>query len=207
KLIRHAALKLLCGPAPQSWTMLESLSLVQWHRLLRWLDFSGLALYFYDHVAESGRLAMLPDPIAEGLERRLRENTQRTAAMLAESVEIQVEFQRKGIRYAVQKGLSLWPNSVPRPELRLQFDLDYLVSPADVAKAQSILGQRGYRLYENAGREWAFKRNERPGFDRKDLYRDTGSFRVELHTDVPTAAPRLDRIEWRELYGFTMPVL
>src|SRR5208282_4848299 len=27
KLIRHAALKLLCGPAPQSWTMLESLSL------------------------------------------------------------------------------------------------------------------------------------------------------------------------------------
>ena len=207
KQTRLAALNFVCGSRPDAWSILQSLSLRQWLRLLCWLDYSGLALYFFDQMRETRQLGTLPGPITAGLERRLHENTQRTAAMLAESVEIQTQFQRSGVRYAVQKGLSLWPNSVPRPELRLQFDLDYLVSPGDLARARGILDHKGYRLYENIGREWAFKRNEKPGFGFKDLYRDTGSFRVELHADAPAAAPRLDRIEWRKLRGFTMPVL
>jgi len=206
--IRQAALHILCGSAPQSLATLQSLSPRQWRSLLRWLDYSGLALYFFDQVCESEQLATLPAAVAEDLERRLEENTLRTANMTAESIDIQIRLQKSGMRYALLKGLSLWPNSVPRPELRSQFDLDFLLSPADLAGAREILEGMGYRLYSKYRRSWEFKRNEKPGFDRRHLYRDTGSFRTELHAEAGGEQNSLlDRVERRELRGFSTPVL
>jgi hypothetical protein len=209
ELIRQTVLRVFGHSFPQDFSLLHALSPRQWRRLLQWLDYSGLALYFLDRLVELQQTSMLPVEVLAGLRRRLDENTVRTRSMTAESIAIQREFQRAGLWYALLKGSSLWPSSVPKPELRSQFDLDFLVAEEDIPEAREILAHRDYRLYDTNGRSWEFKRNEKPGIGLKDIYKDTGSWRVELHAE-PTGssgASQLDRREWRILSGFTTPVL
>jgi hypothetical protein len=207
--IREAVLLSFCDPLPPQCSRLEKLSLKQWQRLLRWLDFSGLALYFFGRLVELRREDLLPPSVFERLQQNLKENTGRTDGLVAESISIQQEFQCADLRYANLKGLSLWPSSVPKPELRSQFDLDFLVAEEEALAAQRLLECRGYRLYAMSGRSWEFKRNERPGVSLKDLYKDLQSWRVELHIEPKESQGHspLDRLEWRALYGFNMPVL
>ncbi len=129
--------------------------------------------------------------------------------MISESIAIQEEFQSESVGYAILKGLSLWPNSVPEPELRVQFDLDFLVDEVSAPRARRILERRGYRLYAIGGRSWEFKLNERPGFSLKDIYKDLRSYAVELHIEsrASSSPSPLERLHWRELRGMRMPVL
>lgn len=151
----------------------------------------------------------LPGFILARLQKNLEDNTERTQNMIAESVAIQQEFQSAQVSYAVLKGLSLWPYSVPAPELRLQFDLDFLVAEKSASRAKSILEQRGYRLYQAGPRSWEFKRNEKPGLSFGDLYKAQPSHAVELHIepDRPRRSSPLARLELRNLYECNMPVL
>lgn len=152
---------------------------------------------------------LLPAPVLGRLRQNLRDNTERTHGMIAESIDIQRDFRDARVRYGVLKGLSLWPNSVRRPELRSQFDLDFLIADEDLPEARKILARRGYRLYGQNGRSWEFKRNERPGITVKDLYKHLESWVVELHAD-PDASSHSSifrRLQSRELAGFSMPVL
>jgi hypothetical protein len=209
RLIREAVLLIFCDPPPQQCSRLRHLSRRKWQKLLCWLDLSGLALYFFDRVVELQPVDFVPAPVFVRLEQRLIQNTQRTQSMTAESIAIQREFQRAGLCYAVVKGLSLWPNSVPHPELRLQFDLDYLVRDESLQEARDILVRRGYHPSASSERCWKFVRNEGWGLTLKDVYRDSGSWAVELH-DVSGGSGRtspLLRLEWRELCGLSMPTL
>jgi hypothetical protein len=207
--IRQMVLKAFCDPFPEECLRLQSLSQRQWRHLLRWLDISGLALYFLYRILELQRGYLLPAPVFDRLEQNLKDNSERTRSMIAETVAIQSGFQAANLRYAILKGLSLWPNSTPSANLRSQFDIDFLVAPENIHAAQNILVQRGYRLYSNHRRSWEFKRNERPGISLKDIYKDLSSWRVELHAASAegSALSPLDRLEWRELSGFKMPVL
>jgi hypothetical protein len=208
-LIRQALLLQICDYSPQQIVYFESLTLNQWMRLLRWLDYSGLALYFLDRLSEVGREDLLPTPVHTRLHQRLCDNTKRTQGMTAESIAIQLQFQELRVRYAILKGLSLWPSSVPKAELRSQFDLDFLVSEGSAPTARTILERRGYRLYGISGNSWEFKRNEQPGISLKDVYKDLQSWRVELHVE-PAQSHRhsqLAHLEYRDLCAFPMPVL
>ncbi len=206
--LRQSVLLSLCQSLPQSCLQLEGLSRHQWQRLLLWLDYHGLALYFFDRLSRTQSLDLLPASVKEALDRRLRENSLRTRSLIAESIAIQREFQDAGLRYVLLKGLSLWPSSFSSPELRSQFDLDFLVAEQDLPRAREILARRGYRLYAEAGQSWEFKRNERPHVALDDLYRDTGSWRVELHGEPENARHSLmGGVEWRDLGGFVMPTL
>ncbi len=207
-LIRKAVLLEFGDSSPQELELLERLTLHQWMRLLRWLDYSGLALYFLDHLSVLGREDLLPTLIHVGLHQRLCDNTTRTLGMIAESTAIQLQFQESSVRYAVLKGLSLWPSSVPKLELRSQFDLDFLVSEGSAPAARTILEGRGYRLYGTSGNSLEFKRNERPGISLKDIYRDVQSWRVELHIEPAQSHhhSQLDVLEYRDLCGIAMPV-
>lgn len=207
--IRHAALLTLFDAFPQPCLELETLSRSQWQHLLRWLDLSGLALYFFDRIGELQLGDSLPASVFARLRQNLHDNTERTHGMIAESIAIQEQFQEAGLRYAILKGLSLWPSSVSKPELRSQFDIDFLVAEDDLPEARKILARRGYRLYGMNGRSWEFKRNEKPGIRLKDMYKDTGSWVVELHAEPSGSysAPILERLEWRGLSGFPMPTL
>ena len=68
--------------------------------------------------------------------------------MIAESASIQSAFQKAGVSYAVLKGFSLWPVSVPRLELRSQLDLDFLVSEESADQARQILEEAVKLFYQ-----------------------------------------------------------
>lgn len=206
---REAVLSIFCDPVPRRCSRLQALSEREWRGLLRWLDYSGLALYFLDRAADLEICDWLPAFVSERLRRNLVDNTERMRRMFAESAAIQEEFQRANLLYAALKGLSLWPCAVPKPELRSQFDLDFLVAERSAPEARRILEQRGYRLYAISGRSWEFKLNERPGLTLDDLYTPMPSHAVELHVEPDRAGHSsiLDRVEFRELNGVRMPVL
>jgi len=209
KRLFRDTLRSFSHPGTLTMDQLSQLSPREWRRFLDWLDLSGLALYFFDHAKQLQLLPTLPSFVLERLRDNLHNNAQRTRGMIDESVAIQRGFQESGVMYVVMKGISFIPVSVPHPELRHQFDLDYLVSEASAPQARLVLEQRGYRLNAISGRTWEFKIHETPYVSRKDLYKDLPYRSVELHleTENDEQESRLDRLIHREMYGITMPVL
>ncbi|HEX6771262.1 MAG TPA: nucleotidyltransferase family protein, partial [Acidobacteriaceae bacterium] len=167
---REAALLLVCDARYGDCASLDNLSSSQWSRLLHWLDTSGLALYFLDRVIELQQSAMLPSEVLASLHQRLADNIARTASMVAESAELHREFQLANLCYATLKGFSLFPHSVPKPELRSQLDLDFLVAEESAPRARRILEDRGYYLHATSGRSWEFKTLEKPGISLERVY-------------------------------------
>jgi hypothetical protein len=195
-------------PVPNRIEQLIQLSSREWKSLLHWLDVSGLALYLLDRFLQLRLLGTLPQSVVDDLQQRMKDNTQRTWSMMEESAVIQLEFKKAGLCYAVMKGVSLSPLSVPRPELRHQFDLDFLVAESSAPQARRILEHRGYRLYAISGKTWEFKINETPNVSIKDLYKNLPYRAVELHleADVMGQISRINRVQYREMFGILMPV-
>jgi hypothetical protein len=183
QLTREAVLLSFCEPPPQQCLRLQRLSGRQWQKLLIWLDISGLALYFLDRLIELGQLEILPASVAERLQQNLLDNTERMLDMGAESSAIQREFQSAELTYALLKGSSLWPSSVPRQELRSQLDLDFLISEASAPTARRILESKGYHLHALSGRTWEFKKGPIPRASLKNLYKVVPHRCVELHLE------------------------
>ena len=206
--VHEAVFLTFSNSVPGQISLLLQLSSREWKSLLRWLDSSGLALYLLDRFTQLDQLDLLPASVVDELQQKMKDNARRTRGMVNESVAIQLEFQRAGLCYSVMKGLSLSPSSVPRPELRHQFDLDYLVAEKSAPDARRILEGRGYQLYAVSGQTWEFKINETPYVSQRDLYKDLSYRTVELHledkrSDRPS---RLDLVQHREMFGITMPV-
>jgi hypothetical protein len=206
--IHEAVLLSFATSAPDQIEQLLQLSPKEWKKLLRWLDVSGLALYLLDRLIQLRLEGGLPKSVADDLQQRMKNNAQRTRGMVDESVAIQSEFQKTDLCYAVMKGISLSPSSVPRPELRHQFDLDYLIAEENAPEARRILERRGYQMYAISGQTWEFKINETPSVSIKDLYKDLPYRAVELHLEADTMGQfsRLDRVQYREMFGIMMPV-
>ena len=207
--MREAVLLTFCDPVPPPCSRLQNLSEKEWWKLLNWLDISGLALYFLDRMTELQLCDMLPPGVLARLKQNLRDNVERTRGMMAESVALQQEFQKACLSYATLKGFSLCPSSAPKPELRHQFDLDFLIAEKSSPEARRILERRGYRLYAISGRSWEFKINEKPVISLMDLYKDLPGRSVELHVEANTRdrPSLLERIEKREFCRIDMPVL
>jgi hypothetical protein len=207
--MREAALLIFCDSQPEACSRLWHLSGTDWQRLLRWLDTSGLALYFLARVTELNQSDMLPSLVFARLQQNLADNTSRMESMLTEFSAIHREFQRAALRYATLKGFSLWPSSVPSPELRSQLDLDFLIAEESAREARSILERRGYHLRAISGRSWEFKNDEIPIRSLKDLYKDVPFRSVELHTEacVKNDSSLLSRAEMRHFRDIDMPVL
>jgi Uncharacterised nucleotidyltransferase len=98
---------------------------------------------------------------------------------------------------------------VPRPELRSQLDLDFLVAEESAREARRILENRGYHLRAISGRSWEFKNDEMPGRSLKDLYKDVPYRSVELHIEAigNRASSLLARAEMRDFRDISGPVL
>jgi hypothetical protein len=205
--IRESAL--LCFSDSYSHSFVHTITAKEWRKFLHWLDVSGLALYFLDRLTQVGRRGSLPISVLNRLERSLEENRQRTQGLIEESARLQQDFQAVGISYAVMKGVSLYPTSVPRPELRHQFDLDFLIGDSDAPVARRILERHGYTLFAISGRSWEFKKGQTPRVTARDLYRDLPYRGVELHLETGTAGvpTRLQRTVSREIHNVIMPVL
>jgi hypothetical protein len=206
---RAAVLRCFSDPLPAQCACLGSLSVREWKRLLQWLDMSGLALYFLDRVNELEKTQWLPPAILARLQQNAADNTERIRELIADAREIEGEFQRSAVSYAVLKGFSLWPNSVSRLELRAQCDLDYLVAEKDAEEARRVLEAKGYHRYAVSGRTWEFKAGDLPSGKITDLYKARAFRCVELHIEPSEsgASSLLARREIREFFGMQMPVL
>jgi hypothetical protein len=176
-----------------------------WRRELKWLDVSGLALYLFDHLRDLGREEMLPSAILARLQWNLADNRIRTAAMLAEALGINRGLERAGVSYANLKGVTLSPESVPDPSLRLQLDLDLLILESDADKARGVLEGMGYALHCKSGRTWEFKAGGSELPSLKDLYKAKPQRAVELH--LAPASGLLERVVRREFMHVELPAL
>jgi hypothetical protein len=206
---RAAVLKCFCDPLPAQCACLQHLSGREWQLLLDWLDFSGLALYFFDRMNDLGPGHRLPLEVFARLKQSLHDNTERMRALIAESNAIQIEFQRSGLSYVVLKGFSLWPHSVTKLELRRQSDQDYLVAEKDADEAKRGLEAKGYHLHAISGQTWEFKTYDPPAQSPGHLYKAHAHRSVELHLEASGdgAQSLLERREMREFHGIQMPVL
>lgn len=182
--LHHAVLQIFFSPSSEQSLRLSLLSEREWSRLLHWLDISGLALYFLDRLTELQWQGLLPSHVQARLQQNLADNTTRMRGMIAESGALHEEFEQAGLSHALLKGISLWPSSLPKPELRSQLDVDFLVAEADIAPARRILEQRGYYLHAVSGRSWEFKTHAVPSASLKDLYKDSPFRAVELHAEI-----------------------
>jgi hypothetical protein len=207
--LRQAVLLAFCDPLPPEYGRLWRLTEKEWQRLLYWLDTSGLALYFFDRIIELGQCKMLPPFVFARLRQNVEDNTARMDSMLAELTAIHQEFESANLSYALLKGFSLWPVSVPKPQLRSQLDLDFLMAEQSVARARQIIEARGYRLHAVSGRSWEFKANESHVGSIADLYKVTPHRTLELHVETPAIGQPslLDRSSKRSLDGVDVPVL
>ncbi|WP_446742658.1 nucleotidyltransferase family protein [Silvibacterium acidisoli] len=198
---REAAVKLFCDPLPECCLRLEMLNASEWKKLLHWLDVSGLALYFLDRIHELEIPSVLPAVVLDRLQRNLHDNTRRMQDLLEEFAAIHFEFQRADLSYATVKGFALWPDSVARPELRSQLDLDFIVSPHSAMRAREILEARGYHLHAASGRSWEFKANQIAGMSLRDIYTPSPYRCVEIHIEDQGPGTRLERRERRQILG------
>jgi hypothetical protein len=206
---REAVLLIFCDPLPEQYARLWHLSDHEWQQLLRWLDTSGLALYFLDRVLELQLNDLLPRSVMARLQQNLIDNTERLRGMVDESIEIQREFQSANLSYAILKGFSFWPHSVPKLHLRSQLDLDFLVAESSFAQARQTLERRGYRLHLASGRSWEFKTDFVPQSSMEDLYKNVPHRCVELHVETNTSdgSSLLARTVKRRFHGICMPTL
>jgi hypothetical protein len=204
---REAVLLIFCDPLPEQYARLWHLSDHEWQQLLLWLDTSGLALYFLDRVLELQLNDLLPRAVMARLQQNLIDNTERLRGMVDESIVIQREFQNANLSYAVLKGFSFWPHSVPKLYLRSQLDLDFLVTESSFSQARQVLERRGYRLHLVSGRSWEFKTDFIPQTSLKDLYKNVPDRCVELHVETSEGSSLLARTVKRRFHGICMPAL
>jgi hypothetical protein len=205
--VREAVLLAFCDAGSTIRERLGSLSKREWQRLLPWLDTSGLALYFVARLAELKQTDTLPCDLIAHLQCRLAENTERTNGIFSELKDICAAFHNAGVSYAVLKGCSLWPDSVPQLELRSQLDLDFLVDAESAPAAKQILEKYDYHLRAVCGHSWEFKTNAPPGWSLRQLYKHGLSRSAELHIADSDGSSLLARTQRRRIRDIEMPVL
>ena len=152
-----------------------------WDRTEIWLDTSGLALYFLDHLQSTGTTDAIDAGALRRLEQRLADNADRNADMFREFVAINRAFQSAGIRYANLKGVTLTPDSCPNLSFRRQADLDFLIDPADLNPGRALLETRGYEATGSTACTVEFKCGSSTRVSLEGQYKVPPVRSVELH--------------------------
>lgn len=110
----------------------------------------------------------------------------RESARLAES------FTQAGLRLLFLKGLTVASLAYGNPFLKMGWDIDLLVLPADVAASANRLGTLGYRLHipENPSSLLRWH-----GFRKESIWRGSDGLVVELHSRVADQLELLPTID------------
>lgn len=163
------------------------------HRLLQWLDRSGLAFPFLRQLQNHNVTAQLSDSWQHVLCQRLTANAARTRDMLGEAQRLNTAFNALGVTAAVLKGITLAPDFCDDLALRHQVDFDFLVDPEQVYQAADALRSCGYssaRVNELAETCFLTPLNHIPSRS-DDLYALQRQRQVDLHTSLWESCPWL----------------
>jgi hypothetical protein len=207
--LKEAVLRSFLGSAGEAANQFQSYSLIEWQAILVWLDISGMALYLLDRVRELEIEDSVPVPIRERLLLSLERNRERTTSLLNHAKSVASRFKHGGISFALLKGITLTPDSVPDPALRWQTDLDFLVSETDAKAASEILQSFGYTLHASSGHTMEFRSGSSGKWDLANLYRAGIQRSLELHC-LPRcegSSDRLTRASSRLFDGTEIPAL
>jgi hypothetical protein len=211
--LKEAVIASLCEPAPNVAARLTEFSERDWWRALYWMDISGIALYVLDRVKHLGLEDCMPATILDRLENNLRENSDRALSLFSDAIALSLKFEQKNIEFALLKGITLCPESVPNSALRCQMDIDVLVREAHADEARRCLESLGYALDVVSGPTWEFKAGAGVA-QYKDMYRVRPQRCVDLHL-LPSfpeggnfqSQDLLARAQLRSFHGLLLPVL
>jgi hypothetical protein len=197
---------------------LSDCSATQQSRLLRWLDQSGLALYFLDRLQTQGVSNQLPASLVQALERRLHSNRARTADMFEEFRGLVTAFSDRGIRFCALKGPTLIPDFCPAAHLRHQTDFDFLIPQESFSVAAQVLQSGGYaqtELRPTGEATYATPLLHVPTAN-DDIYAKPRHREVDLHPSLEldfygvsmhTPSDQLARLQQKTLQDLTFPTL
>ncbi|SRR6266702_3831608 len=174
---------------------LKRFTVREWQQSYRWLDASGLAIYFLNRMESTGLAHCLPEPVISRLAVNRDDHRAQLADQFAEFTRINHAFQSAALRYAALKGFSLIPGYCPDPLLRYQLDFDFLVHPADASRCVKELSSLGYQLTRTENSEWQFKAGTGRIPPANDIYKPKQQRSLELHFGVghPNPSDASDR--------------
>jgi len=161
--------------------------------LLRWLDWSGLALGFLRQLQNQNATKQIPEEWRDALEQRQARNLERTRDMLEEARRINAAFLGYGVTAASLKGLTLVPDFCEDLAVRHQVDLDFLVAPVDVCVAAYALRSCGYAAaHLSESGETCFRTpSQHIPSPNDDLYLPQRQRQVDLHISIWEPCPWL----------------
>jgi Uncharacterised nucleotidyltransferase len=164
---------------------LSTLSVKQWHEVLRWLDDAGLTLTFWRCLKDVGEERLAPPEIQARLDENLEDHRSRIAQMLREFDLINSTLGAAKVPYAVLKGFALIPEYCPDILLRTAYDYDYLLAHDSLSRVDEALRAAGFVRKHRAERHPIvfFHKDRAPQapLSRDELYRKAFPRTIELH--------------------------
>lgn len=179
--LKQAVLEVFANSGPRATAPFAAFSEGDWQGVLWWLDISGMALYFLDRARRLGVDSALPERVVAQLDLRLQRNRERTRVLLKDARMLAGWFDAASVDYAVLKGISLTPDSVPESSLRWQADLDFLVRRKDAHLARHYINRLGYRLRADTGKTLEFIWGSAGIADVAEMYCAGSPRAFELH--------------------------
>lgn len=212
--LKNAILASFIEPASVVATQLVEFTEHDWRRAMYWLDLSGLALYLCDRLTSLDVQYCVPESIFRRFQQNITDNRARSAELFRETVSIATAFRRANVSFAILKGITLTPESVPDISLRCQMDIDILIRSSDANAARDILVGFGYSPGAIKGREWSFTAGLERTMKMDALYKVRPQRLVELHLlpvrdqlGAASAEDRLTRARNRIFLGAEIPAL
>jgi protein involved in polysaccharide export with SLBB domain len=204
--LKRAIVAAFAKPAHEVFSVLDGFDEDEWCGVMWWLDISGMALYLLELVRSAGAAGAVPSPVLNALEDREARNRLRTQALMKEAGLIAGWFDAAGMAYALLKGFTLTPDSVPDAALRWQTDLDFLVARGNLRAAQHFIGRLGYARYADAGTTLEFRAGVTGRPDIAKIYSVHSQRALELHV-AENDSELLARRSNREIAGLRFSTL
>jgi hypothetical protein len=183
--LKETVIASFCEPTRDVAARLREFSASDWQKIQFWLDASGIALYLLERLTTLKLQHLLPESLLTRLQENLHNNRERTNALFEEAVTINHALQEKGIQFALLKGATLTPDSVPDNAFRTQWDLDFLVAEKDAENTLQVLQDFGYSLFAVSGMTWELKAGTSGLPDIANIYKVRPYRSLEVHL-LPT---------------------
>jgi len=181
-----------------------------WKTTHRWLDASGLALYFGARIHALAIEDAVPHSVRRRLHENCLENRSRMQDLIAEFISLNDAFASHNLAYFNLKGFSLTPDYCPDAALRFQIDLDFVIDAKDAVRGQRVLEDRGYRLTAAGEQHWEFKTCAAEMPSLRDLYRAKPQRSVEVRI-MPFKNEAVNgrhlKTQTRSIGGYRFPAL
>ncbi len=179
-----------------------------WRVTKRWLDTSGLALYFLRKLKANVLENSIRPKILSELEQNAADRQAEVQQRFQEFSRLMQMFRQHGIKFAVEKGFALVPEYCPDISLRFQMDLDFLLESSDIEKCHQLLVNDGYRYIPTIHGERRFKKGDHRTPVMANFYKPKAQYMVELHYDVSgNAIGILNSLSSPICESITLPVL